>query len=179
MRFVTIIFTIFIVVFTDTAFAFPDLMDIKHISSKGRVQDKKYNPDSPIVDELIRSGISSIPFLIERLKSKKAYDPGVLDLWPHVEERHVALIILTDFILDASWEKSTAPDMCFSSLLSVHKKYPNLAIWEIFRDHFGPNEWNSLIMKWSSFWEIYKGKIYWDSEDRFFRIKGKELKLCQ
>ena len=58
------------------------------------------------------------------------------------------MIILTDFILDASWKKSTAPDMCFDSLISVQREYPNLAIWEIFRDHFGPNEWNSLIMKW-------------------------------
>ena len=78
MRLITIIITIFIVFPSDTAFSFPDLMDIKHISAKGRVQ-----------------------------------------------------------------------------------------------------EWNSLIVKWNSFWEIYKDKIYWDSKDRFFRNKGKELKLRQ
>ena len=108
MRLITIIIAIIIVFAFDMAFAFPDLMDIKHISSKERVQDRKYNPDSHVVDELIRGGISSIPFLIERLKSKAAYGPGVLDFWPYVEERHVAFIILTDFILDASWKKSTA-----------------------------------------------------------------------
>ena len=178
MRLIIIIITLSIVLPCNIAVAHPDLMEIKHISAKGRVQDKKYNPHCPIIDELIRRGNSSIPFLIERLKGKQAYGPGVLDLWPYVEERHVALIILTDFFLDASWKRSTAPDMCFDSLLAVHKNNPDLAIWDIFREHFGPNEWNSLIMKWNSFWKIYKDKIYWDSEDRFFRIKGKELTPC-
>jgi len=60
MRFVAIIITVFTILAIDKAFAFPDLMDIKHISSKGRAQNKEYNPDSPIADELIGSGISSI-----------------------------------------------------------------------------------------------------------------------
>ena len=179
MRFLTIVITIFTISGFNTAYAFPDLIDIKHICAKGRAQDKQYNPNSPVIDELIGSGSSSIPFLIERLKSKKAYGPGVLDFWPYVEERHVALIILTDFFLDSSWKKSTAPDMCFSSLLPVHKEYPHLAIWDIFYDHFSPDDWDSLIMKWNVFWDIYKDKIYWDSQDRFFRIEDKELKLCQ
>ena len=102
MRIIPIIITIFIVFTFETAFAVTDLMDIKHIGPKGRVKDKEYNPNSPVIDELINNGKSSIPFLIERLKSKKAYGPGVLDLWPYVEERHVALSILTDFFLDSS-----------------------------------------------------------------------------
>jgi len=179
MKLITIIIMIFIVFAFETAFALPDLMEIKHISAKGRVQDKKYNPGSPIIDELIKNGKTSIPFLIERLKSKKTYGPGVLDFWPYVEERHVALIILTDFFLDSSWKKSTAPDMCFNYLLSVNREYPDLAIWSIFYDHFSPDDWNLLINKWDYFGEINKDKIYWDSKDRFFRIEGKELNFCQ
>ena len=175
------IFFISILIFiqANLAVAFPDLMDINHISAKGRVQDKEYHPDLPIVDELISSGPLSIPFLIERLKSKKAYDDPVFDFWPYVEERHVALAILTDFFLDPSWRKSTAPDMCWSALISVQRKYPNLAIQDILRDHFTEKDWDLLILKWELFWKTYKEDIYWDSTGRFFRIKGKELKLCQ
>ena len=179
MRIIPIIITIFIFLTFETAFAVTDLMDIKHISPKGRVQDKEYNPTSPVIDELINNGKSSIPFLIERLKSKKAYGPGVLDLWPYVEERHVALSILTDFFLDSSWKKSTAPEMCFNSLISVQKKYPDLAIWTIFYDHFSPTDWNQLINKWKVFWKNNKENIYWDSKDRFFRIEGNDLQVCQ
>ena len=179
MRIISIIITIFVIFTFETAYAVTDLMDIKHIGSKGRVQDKKYNPNSSIIDELIENGKSSIPFLIERLKSKKTYDPGVLDLWPYVEERHVALIILTDFFLDSSWEKSSSPELCFISLISVQKKYPDLAIWTIFYDHFSPTDWTQLMDKWKVFWENNKENIYWDSRDRFFRIEGKELKFCQ
>lgn len=179
MRLITIVITVFIVFTFETVFAVTDLVDINHIGPKGRVQDKKYNPDSSVIDELIKNGKSSISFLIERLKSEKAYGPGVLDLWPYVEERHVALIILTDFFLDSSWEKSTAPDMCFNSLISAQREYPDLAIWAIFYDHFSPDVWNQSINKWEFFWENNKDKIYWDSKDRFFRIEGKEFRFCQ
>ena len=84
-----------------------------------------------------------------------------------------------DFFLDSSWKKSTAPEMCFNSLISVQKKYPDLAIWTIFYDHFSPTDWNQLINKWKVFWKNNKENIYWDSKDRFFRIEGNDLQVCQ
>ena len=179
MKFILIFITTLFILSPSEALSFPDLMEIKHISSKGRVQDKEYHPNIPIIDELIKNGKLSIPFLIEQLKSKKAYGLGVLDLWPYVEERHVALIILTDLFLNSTWDKSCAPDFCYDSLLSADKYSSDLAIWDIFRDHFGPKDWDLLIMKWNSFWDMYKDKIYWDSKERFFRIEGKQLKPCK
>ena len=176
MKLILIFITVFFLLSSSEALSFPDLMDIKNIGGKGRVQD---GTKSTVINELIKNGKSSIPFLIERLKSKKAYGPGVVDLWPYAEERHVALIILTDFFLNSTWDKTCAPDFCYDTLLSTDKYYPDLAIWDIFRDHFGPKDWDLLIKKWNSFWDMYKDKIYWDSKERFFRIKGKQLKPCQ
>jgi len=156
---------------------FPDLLDIKHISAKGRVQDIKYNPNNPIIAELIKNGKASIPYLIDRLDSERPVNPGVFDFWPYIEERHLALRILSDFFLDPTWEKTSLPDMCYITILEI-TKYPELAEWDILREHFTPNKWKSVKEKWVSLWREHENNIYWDPDRRFFLIQGAQLKSC-
>ena len=156
---------------------FPDLTVIDHLSPKGRVQDEYYNPDVQVINELVRIGKPSIPYLIDRLKSRAPLKPGVLDYWPHVEERYIALIILSDFFLAPDWKRSTVPEMCWDNLLQT-KKYPNLAHWDILKDHFTAEDWNSLKSRWEALWSKYNDKIYWHSSGRFFRIDGNNLRDC-
>lgn len=158
--------------------SFPDLLDINHISAKGRVQDVEYNPHNLVIDNLIANGKICIPYLIERLKSTKSIKPGVLDFWPYIEERHLALKILTDLFLDPTWEKTTVPNMCYDTILGIDK-YPELSEWEILQEHFGPDKWQVLIETWELLWEDNQEKIYWDSTGKFFRIKGRNLELCK
>jgi hypothetical protein len=156
---------------------FPDLTAIDHLSPKGRVQDENYNPDVQVINELVMIGKPSIPYLIERLKSRAPLKRGVLDYWPHVEERHIALIILSDFFLTPDWTRSTAPEMCWDNLLQT-QRYPDLAHWDILNDHFTADDWSLLKSKLKALWSKYNDKIYWDSSGRFFRIDGNKLRHC-
>jgi hypothetical protein len=168
----------FFIVNTYTSAGVPNLLDIEHISPKGRVQDKEYNKNSSVIDELIEMNKSAIPFLISRLESKKPLQHGVIDLWYYAEERHLALIILTYFFLDQTWKKSTLPSFCFSAIIES-KKYPGMPACEIINEHFNAEQWKALQQRWLAMWETNKDQIYWDSEGKFFRIEGLELKSCE
>ncbi|RPI80035.1 MAG: hypothetical protein EHM45_00450 [Desulfobacteraceae bacterium] len=156
----------------------PNLMNIEHINPKGRVQDKEHILKSPVIDELLKMDKFAIPFLIDKLESKKPLQPGVIDLWYYAEERHLALIILTDFFLDQTWKKSSLPNFCFSALIES-KKYPGMPVCEILNEHFDDGQWKSLQQRWLAMWEKNRDRIFWDSEGKFFRIESVELKNCE
>jgi len=73
-----------------------DLTTITHFAPKGRVQDKSYNPNEPVIDSLVAKGTGSIPLLIELLDNDTIIDHQVLD-WPQNSVGDIAFVILTDF----------------------------------------------------------------------------------
>jgi hypothetical protein len=81
--------------------------------------------------KLLEKGKFCIPYLIDRLESKRKVKPAVLDYWPYVEERHLALQILTDLFLDPTWKKSTIPELCYDSIINWNEQDPDLAVWDI------------------------------------------------
>jgi hypothetical protein len=157
---------------------FPDLLTIDHIPTKGRVQDSMSFPKFEVMENLLKRGKLCIPYLIDRLESKREVKPAVMDYWPYVEERHLALRILTDLFLDPTWKKSTIPELCYDSIIKWNEQDPALAEWDILYG-FSEDDWKKLIEKWRLIWDEYNERIEWDKKGQFFIIKGKELRNCQ
>src|SRR5688500_7495724 len=92
------------------------LASIGSIAPKGRVQDGEYN-DLAVVKRLIQQGKEAIPYLISKLDDETRIEGHVMDYWSEVRVADVALIILTDFFTDSSWQNTTVPGVGWDELL--------------------------------------------------------------
>src|SRR6266699_4942273 len=93
-----------------------DLRTIGHIASKGRVQDRQYN-QLPAVEQLIAQGKESVPYLISKLNDEAKIEGQVVDYWSDVCVGDVALIVLTDFFTDSTWQRATVAGVSWDELL--------------------------------------------------------------
>src|SRR5262252_7276637 len=87
-----------------------DLVDLRRIGpmpSKGRVQDQQL----PVVEALIKAGPPAVTFLVSKLddRTRIAGQEPVMDFWPRVEVRHVALVVLCDLLTRADEITPTVP----------------------------------------------------------------------
>jgi hypothetical protein len=60
---------------------FPDLSLIGPVAPKGRVQDKAFNPNLPVIDSLVRHGQSSLPYLVTKLEDSTEIKGPVFAFW--------------------------------------------------------------------------------------------------
>jgi hypothetical protein len=146
-----------------------DLTKIGHQAPKGRVQDKDYNPSSPVIDDLISHGKDSIPFLIGKLDDRTLIHYSVEDYWPEMSVGDVAFIILEDFSLDSTWTKETIPgtgwDEFFESKYDGKMTGSDYYYAQIRKHSRG---W--VKTKWEKIWATYKDRIIWDEKERCFRV---------
>ena len=143
-----------------------DLARIGQIAPKGRVQDKYYNPDLPVVAKLIEAGPKSIPFLISKLEDKTPVKGHVMDFWPDVRVGDVAWIILCDFFTTADWEHSTiSPGL--GSIIE-DQKLPSQDAWAAQLRKDGRAGIRKKVEKILS---PYQGRLFWDAKERCFRVR--------
>jgi hypothetical protein len=147
-----------------------DLTEISEIASKGRVQDKDYNPNLIVIDRLIAQGIDCIPFLIKEMGNSSRLPKSVVSHWSKTEVGDVALIILTDFFTDEDWKKATIPGTSWNEIIEIDKA-ENISAEESLRKFIRKHGRGALIAKWTKIWNANKDRVYWDPSARCFKRK--------
>lgn len=147
-----------------------DLSKMPYITGKGRIQDKEYNPNVPLIDEIIAYGKESIPVLIDMLDDETEVPHQVFSFWPRNTIGDIALAILTDLTTDSTWIKSTIPGTSYEDILGVEKD-PDVPFWNYLYDYIEKHGRKEIKEKWHNIWLKYKDKIYWDSKERCFKIE--------
>jgi hypothetical protein len=146
-----------------------DLTKIGHLAPKGRVQDKDYNPSSPVVDDLISKGKDSIPFLISKLDDRTLIHYSVEDYWPEMTVGDVAFIILEDFSMDSTWTKETIPGTGWDEIFEA-KYDSNMAGYEYYYRQVRRHGRGWTKTKWERIWATYQDRIVWDEKERCFKV---------
>lgn len=145
-----------------------DLSKIGHIAPVERVQDKDYN-QLKVVEDLIANGKDSIPFLIDKLKDETKVEGRPIDFWGEVTVGDIAHIILSDFFQSQNGEP-IIKGVGFYEFLDCKnpKETPaNNCLYEYIEKHGR----KGIKTKWQSVWEQNKDKIYWDENERCFKLK--------
>ncbi len=147
-----------------------DLSQIGHLASKGRVQDREYNK-SMVVDNLIKMENESIPFLIDKLTDETLIKGATIDFWSKVTIGDIALIILTDFFTDSTWVKTTIPGISWDEMLK--RKNSKLTAEQVLRSYVAIFGRKAIQNKWERVWHENHEKLYWDNEERCFKLKNR------
>lgn len=147
-----------------------DLTRIGHIAPKGRVQDAEYN-QLPIVEELIRHGKESIPFLISKLEDETRIEGQILDFWYQVYVGDVALVILSDFFLDKNWKRSTIAGMHWNEFFRRGNN-KNITGEQVLRNYIERYGRRKIKERWQNVWQQYQHRIFWDEQERAFKVKA-------
>jgi hypothetical protein len=144
-----------------------DLATVGAIAPKGRVQDAEYN-HLPLVDQLIAHGRESIPYLISKLDDETKIEGYVVDFWNEVRVADVALIILTDFFTDHTWQNTTVPGVGWDQFL---KRGANSSITaeQVLRNYISKHGRSKIKERWQQIWEKYRHQIGWDETERCFK----------
>jgi hypothetical protein len=146
-----------------------DLAKIGHIAPKGRVQDKEYN-QLEVVERLIAGGKESIPFLISQLESEKRVQGQVIDFWRKVTVGDLASIILLDLFTDPTWSKPTITGLTWNEFLEVEKDSDQDAEQQL-RSYLSKHGRRQIKAKWQRVWEQNQERLYWDENDRCFKLR--------
>jgi hypothetical protein len=148
-----------------------DLSQVPPLCPKGRVQDKEYNPDVYVVNELIKKGKEAIPLLISKLADDTDVNHQVMCFWPGNTIGDIALVILTDLTTDSSWRHHTIPGTSWDDLLE-QKFDPNIPTWSVLHSYVREHGRQNIKEKWEIIWDRHKENIYWDDTQRCFNISG-------
>jgi len=142
-----------------------DLRRIGHIGPVGRVQDQYL----PVVEALIKAGPPAVPFLISKLEDRTRL-PGygsVLDFWPSVEVRHVALLVLTDFFTRPDGKTATVSGFTWDDILD--RRSPDPPAWSIYAAFEEKNGRAAVRRKIDQLLAPHKGRLEWNAAERCFR----------
>jgi hypothetical protein len=145
-----------------------DLVKIGHIAPKGRVQDLDYNQLS-VIEELIAQGKDSVPYLISKLDDETKIDGPIVDYWSDVRVGDVALIVLTDFFTDSSWQRTTLAGVSWDEFLERRNR-KTLTGQQVLRNYIAQHGRKKIQDRWKDTWEQYSNKLYWDEKERCFRL---------
>lgn len=148
-----------------------DLAAIGSIAPKGRVQDRDYN-DLPVVTKLIQHGKKAIPYLISKLDDETRIKSHVMDYWSDVRVADVALIILTDFFTDSTWQKSTIPGVSWDEFLE--RANHDLTAEQVLRYYISKHGRKAIKARWQALWLKYRNQLVWDTNQRCFRLTSNE-----
>ena len=147
-----------------------DLSKIGYISPKGRVQDGEYN-ESPELKHLIARGKESIPQLIGELDNETKIEGQVLDYWSEVRVGDVALIILTDYFTDSSWQRTTIAGVGWDEFLERGSK-TNLTGEQVLRNYIAKHGRDKIKARWQEIWTRDGDRIFWDDGEHCFKLRN-------
>ncbi|HVG32610.1 MAG TPA: hypothetical protein VM911_06000 [Pyrinomonadaceae bacterium] len=146
-----------------------NLAQIGRIAPKGRVQDRDYN-QLPVVEQLIAHGKEAIPFLISKLDDETKIEGQIMDHWNQVYVGDVALIVLSDFALNRSWERSTIEGMKWDEFLGRGNNR-EITGERLLRNYIEKYGRKRIKERWQNVWEKYRERIYWDEQERAFKVR--------
>jgi hypothetical protein len=144
-----------------------NLAAIGAIAAKGRVQDTDYN-QLPVVEQLIAHRKQSIPFLISKLDDETKIQGHVMDYWNEVRVADVALIILTDFFVDHTWQNTTIPGVGWNEFLERGAN-SDITAEEVLRNYISRHGRSKIKSRWQKIWDKYRDQIEWDETERCFK----------
>jgi hypothetical protein len=153
-----------------------DLMAITRLGGKGRVQDLRPGQKQPQINAILALGDDAIPRLIDAIESERPYRSPPAPFWPKMVEGDVALIVLSDLFLDASWKRSALPELCWDQLLE--RTSNQATAWELLGDFVRLHGRAELARRWREAWLQHGAKMKWNSAERFFEVEGRELTPC-
>jgi hypothetical protein len=145
-----------------------NLASIGSIAPKGRVQDGEYN-DLAVVKRLTQQGKEAIPYLISKLDDETKIEGHVIDYWSEVRVADVALIILTDFFTDSSWQKTTVRGVGWDEFLE-RRVDRDLTREQLLRNYISKHGRKAIKDRWQALWREYSDRLYWDKNERCFRV---------
>jgi hypothetical protein len=145
-----------------------DLSKIGAVTTKGRVQDTDYN-NLPVVEDLIAHGREAVPFLIGKLDNETEIKSHVFDYWSDVRVGDVAFAILTDFFTDPTWQKTTIPGVGYDTFLG-RKANSDVTGEKLLRNYIAKHGRHNITTRWRAIWAQYKDRVYWDENDRCFKL---------
>lgn len=145
-----------------------NLAAIGSIAPKGRVQDHEYN-DLPVVETLIQHRKEVIPYLISKLGDETKIDGHVIDYWSEVRVGDVALIILTNFFTDGSFQNTTIPDVSWDVFLERGAN-KDLTGERVLRNYISKHGRKAIKERWQALWREYRDRLFWDENERCFRV---------
>jgi hypothetical protein len=149
-----------------------NLASIGSIAPKGRVQDGEYN-DLAVVKRLIQQGKEAIPFLISKLDDETRIEGHVIDHWSEVRIADVALIILTDFFTDSSLQNTTVLGVGWDEFLE-RGVGRDLTAEQVLRNYISKHGRKAIKDRWQAHWREYRDRLFWDENERCFRVTFKE-----
>ena len=145
-----------------------NLAAIGSTAPKGRLQDRYYN-NLPIVSTLIAHGKESIPYLISKLDDDTKIEGHVIDYWSEVRVGDVALVILTDFFTDGSWQHTTIPGVSWDEFLERGANR-DLTAEQVLRNYISRHGRKEIQARWQKIWGEYRLRLVWDENERCFKV---------
>jgi hypothetical protein len=154
-----------------------DLLKIRDIAPKGRIQDSEYNSHLQVeINALVAQGPTAIDFLIAQLTDQRVINHHVLDYWPIVRVGDVALIVLADLFTDATWTQSTIPGASLDEILEQRNR--SVATQKAHADFVRRHGRKAIQRKWQTLWRRYRTQVSWDEKNRCFRPNVAERKTA-
>ena len=133
---------------------------------KGRLQDFP----SKELNKIIAAGPRAVPVLIGMLTDSTMLNTPepIICYWPGMAVGDAAFCLLEDLFLNGDWTKTTLPGVGWSEILGPNN---NLPAWAQLHAYIHKHGRKSLQAKWRSAWEKYRPRIFWDEQERCFKVK--------
>lgn len=129
------------------------------------MQDKEYNPNQPIVDQLIAVGPSSLEYLVSKLEDETPINHHVLDYWQNVCVGDVAFLALADLTTTSDWQHYTVEPGLWS-LVPKSAAQPAWQAWSDFVEKVGRAEIRRRVQ---TILKLDSRHFTWDRKESCFR----------
>ncbi len=153
-----------------------NLLEIGRLQGKGRIQDMQNLSADPQVGAILAMGKEAIPELIEALESSKPFARPPIDFWPKMSEGDMALVVLSDLLLDPTGRRSTVTELCWDNVLE--RESVDISASELLDRFVKAHGRAELARRWRDAWSRHGSTLQWDPVGRYFRADGRELVDC-
>jgi hypothetical protein len=131
---------------------------------KGRSQDCP----SKVMAEILKKGKDSIPILISQLTDSERTKKPVEAQWSYTTSGDVAYIVLVSLFTNPDGTFNLPDVPTWKAVL----KGCNAAVEGCWRDYIQKNGRKSVQEAWLSAWKLHQDKIFWDPQEKCFRVTG-------
>jgi hypothetical protein len=95
----------------------------------------------------------------------------VIDYWSELRVGDVALIILTDYFTDSSWQRTTIAGVGWDEFLERGSK-KNFTAEQVLRSYIAKHGRDKIKDRWQEIWTRDGDRIFWDDGERCFKVRN-------